>query len=781
MPQNNITNISTKLSATQPKESLTQAGLRALLSQLRDIMAEHGQTKGKLTHIVRSVAEHMAADVCSIYLTRENDVLELFATKGLKQEAVHQTQLQMGEGLVGNVALHACPIAVAEAAKNPHYAYRQETGEEKFTSLCAVPIIRQKNTLGVLVVQNREKHHYTETETEALQTVSMVLAEMIASGEIISRQELASLNETIQVKPQQINGKIFSKGISFAPALVYAPHLDVSAIVCDDPVAETKLLRQALVKMHTSIDIMIRRTDKTGDDEAVEVLEAYQLFAKDKGWVRKLEKNIGEGLSAEASVERVLGEMRSRMEKVEDRYIRERLSDIEDISQRLIAHLSRLRENDGTRQKRPRKFVLVAKQLGPAALLDYEPGQLRGVILEGGGASNHVAIMARALDIPLLGQCGDVVGAIETHDKILLDAEHGVCYINPSEHIRKTYRRRTGAKARSYNLGFDLKDKKAVTLDGVDIELHVNAGLMAEVPQLHDVGADGVGLFRTELSFMGWSKYPRVVLQAELYGKIMDEAKGKPVTFRTLDIGGDKPLPYFKGPEEENPALGWRAIRIAMDRPAVLRTQVRAMILAAQGRPIRVLLPLVSEVAELDRAKELIQMEVDRCKKRDEILPEKIEIGVMIEVPSILWQLDQLLSSVDFIAVGSNDLMQYLFAVDYRGDATKHRFDSLSPPMLRMLKTLAKKVNASGVEMCLCGEMAGNPMDAAVLIALGFKKLSMQAQSIGPIKQMVLSLNAGALRGYVNKLMAGRDHSLRNKLLDYARDHDIVVADVNGK
>jgi len=753
---------------------------RRLLSRLRDIMAGAGHAEDKLNQIVKLVALTFHADACSVYVLRSEQELELFATLGLKQEAVHNTKLNLGEGLVGNIALHACPLSLADAQSNPNFAYKEETGEEIYASFCGVPILRGQRVRGVIVVQNKKKRHYGEELIEMLQTVAMLLAELIASGGLIARHELAGggQNETSR-KPSQIHGKSFSTGIAIGTVVLYEPKLNIREIVAENPKEEIKRLRKAVVKMHSAIDIMIKRSKKTSDQDTNDILETYQLFSKDKSWLKRIENTIGTGLVAEAAVQRVLNEMQSRLSNLKDAYIKERLSDIEDLSNRLLCHLMNIGSGDKqSLKKMPKNFILVAKNLGPAALLDYDPKKLKGVIMVGGSASNHASIVARALGIPIVGQCGDEASSILDGETVIVDALRGLVHINPEEHVLNLHRKSENSNKLKRATTKRLKHQPAQTLDGVSVSLNMNAGLVAELPLLEKCGADGVGLYRTELSFMGWAKYPRVSLQAELYGQILDEAGGRPVTFRTLDIGGDKPLPYFKAPVEENPALGWRAIRIAMDRPAILRTQIRALIMGANGRPLRVMLPLVSELAELDRAREFIDMELDRAKKRGLTLPEKFEIGVMIEVPSLLWQLDQLLSDIDFVAIGTNDLMQYLYAVDYRSDTTRNRYDTLSPAMLKALQTIAKKCKASNVSACICGEMASSPLDAIVLVALGFESLSMQAQAVGGVKEALNSLNANVLRHYLNDLMSSRDHSLRDKIFDFARDHDVVLTGV---
>ncbi|MBU6475150.1 MAG: phosphoenolpyruvate--protein phosphotransferase, partial [Alphaproteobacteria bacterium] len=467
-------------------------------------------------------------------------------------------------------------------------------------------------------------------------------------------------------------------------------------------------------------------------------------------------------------------ETRDRMAQVKDAYIRERLHDIEDLSHRLLSHLGQRGEGRAHAQL-PAEIILVAPTLGPAALLDYGD-RLKGVVLEKGGYSNHVAIVARSLGIPVVGQCEDALSFARDGDHIIVDGDRGDVYLRPSQYEIELYTRSLEARASRAHMYRHLQQQgQPVTKDGVKVSVQMNAGLLSEVASVAATGADGIGLFRTELSFMGWKKYPLVVTQAELYGKVMDRLGDKPVAFRTLDIGGDKPLPYFKAPFEENPALGWRAVRIGMDRPAVLRTQFRAFIRGARGRDLKVMLPMVAEVAEFDRARALLEMEKDRARKSGMPVPEKIELGVMLEVPSLLWQLDTLLQTADFVSVGTNDMIQYLYAADRGNDFMRGRYDSLSPAMLRVLKFIADQCRSAGVPVSVCGEMAGQPLEAMVLIVLGYENLSVTAPQVEAVKMMIPTLDTGLLLPYLEQLMKSREHSLRERLLSFAHDHRVHI------
>jgi phosphotransferase system enzyme I (PtsP) len=750
------------------------AAPRKLIASLRDIMAGTGTAPVKLDEIVGLVARELRADVCSCFVLRAGDLMELFATAGLNADLVHKSRLRVGEGLVGEIAAHALSLTLPDAEAHPGFAAFPETGGVEFRSFCGVPILRGAGVRGVLVIQNRLQRSYGAEVVDILQTVALLLGELIAAGGIVTMQEMRSAVST-SGKPAQREGISLGRGLASGYAVLYEPRLTMHNIVADNPKAQKFRLRQAVASMHEAIDRLLHQDAVVNGSETRDILEAYQMFARDRGWIARIEAAIDRGLSAEAAVQSTLNEMAARMMQISDSYIRERLQDLEDLSNRLLSHL--MQQQAAPQQENlPNEIILVARSMGPAALLDYDRSRLKGVILEKGGRSDHVAIVARSLGIPVVGQCGDILNYAASGDQVIVDGDQGVVYLRPSQYVVDLYSRSMEARAKRTNMYRRVQHQPSVTKDGVKVSVQMNAGLLAEVGTVEAVGADGIGLFRTELSFMGLKKYPLVVTQAELYGKILDQMGGKPVVFRTLDIGGDKPLPYFKAPQEENPALGWRAVRIGMDRPAVLRTQFRAFILASRGRDLKIMLPLVTEVAEYDRARELLEMEKARARRNNIPVPEKIELGVMLEVPALLWQLDTLLSNVDFISVGTNDLMQYLYAADRANDAIRNRYDPLSPAMLRVLKSIADQCKAAGVPVSVCGEMAGQPLEAMVLIALGYETLSLSAQSLESVKMMIPTLDKGSLLPYLEQLMKSREHSLKDSLLSFARDHKVNIA-----
>jgi phosphotransferase system, enzyme I, PtsP len=747
---------------------------RLVLRRLRDAMAGQGSAQERLSTIVRIIAADMVAEVCSCYIMRAGEVLELFATEGLRPEAVHRTRLRVGEGLVGVIAASARPLALADAQSHPDYAYRPETGEEIYHSLMGVPILRSGRVLGVLVVQNRTRRHYDEDEIEALQTIAMVLAELAASGELVNpleRQQPAGVGQL----PLRIEGARLNAGLALGQAVLHEPALVIRQVVAEDTVAELARLRRAVDSMHGAIDALLEASDVAADGEHRDILETYRMFAADLGWIQRITEAVESGLTAEAAVQKVQGDMRLRMNQATDPYLRERLADLEDLTNRLQRHLAgaAARPRDS---ELPEEFILIARNMGPAEFLDYDRKRLKGLVLEEGSPNAHVAVVARALDIPVVGRVKDVLSRVEPGDMVVVNGDEGAVVLRPNEDVVQAVDARINLRLGQRQQYEALRDLPAESKDGTRVELMLNGGLFIDLPYLDETAAVGVGLFRTELQFMLRDTFPTVPQQVSLYRRVLDQAGARPVTFRTLDIGGDKVLPYMDDASaDENPAMGWRAIRISLDRPAMLRQQLRALIRAASGRNLRVMFPMIADIAEFDAAREILQLELDRQRKEGETLPDEIAIGLMLEVPALIWQLPALAGRADFISVGTNDLVQFLFAADRGTPRLAGRYDPLSPSVLRVLGQIAAGCAAYKLPVTVCGEMAGDPLEAMALVGLGFRALSMAPSSVGPVKAMIRSLDVPALVEFIGSLSDVSSHSLRGKFHDFARDRGIAV------
>src|SRR5690242_3141947 len=713
-------------------------GPRVLLRRLREVMAEPISAQERIDKIVVLIAANMVAEVCSVYVLRVDSTLELYATEGLNRDAVHRTVMRSDEGLVGLVASQASAINLSNAQAHPAFSYRPETGEEIYHSFLGVPVLRAGNILGVLVVQNRARRTYSEEEVEALQTTAMVLAEMIASGEL-SALALPGAEPAAR-RSVHVKGSALSEGIALGHVVLHEPRVVVTNFIADDVQKELAHLNSAVESLRTSLDEMLEHGDVVEGGEHRDVLEAYRMFAYDRGWVHKLEEAVMTGLTAEAAVERVQSDTRARMLRQTDPFLRERLHDLDDLANRLMRQLTG-RDHAPSRESLPENAILVARSMGPAALLDYDRKRLRGLVLEEGGPHSHVTIVARALGIPAVGEIENATGIADPGDAIIVDGSTGDLHIRPLPDMEAAYAERVRLRARRQQQYAALRDKPCITKDGQEIALLLNAGLSVDLPHISDTGAGGIGLFRTELQFMVAPSFPRTSEQYALYRAVLDAAGSKPVTFRTLDIGGDKLLPYMRNIEEENPALGWRAIRLGLDRPGLLRSQVRALLRAAGGRELRLMFPMIAAVDEFDKAKALVEVELTHLRRHGHELPERVDIGTMVEVPSLLFQLDELLERVDFLSVGSNDLMQFLYAADRGNPRVSERFDPLSAPVLRALKEIVDKAEKHGKPLTLCGELASQPIGALALVILGYRTLSLTPSAVGPVKALLLELD----------------------------------------
>lgn len=735
-------------------------------------MAGSGEPQDRLDRVVRVIAQNMVAEVCSIYLTRAGGILELFATEGLKEEAVHQTRMQMGEGLVGLVAERGLPLNLSEAPQHPRFAYRPETGEDIYHSFLGVPILRTGRVVGVLVVQNVAPRRYKPEEVEALQTISMVIAELVGSGELVDKEELSEDSGTTG-EPVTLDGMALAGGVGAGIAVFHQPQVKISKTVAEDVDAERIRLEDAIAEMRLQLEQMIEHPDLAHGGEHREVLETYRMFAYDQGWQEKMRDAVQSGLTAEAAVDRVQQENRARMSKIRDPYLRERISDFEDLASRLI----RIIQGDDSdyHRKLTEDAVLIARTLGPAELMDYDREYLKAIVLEEGSATAHVTIIARAMGVPVLGRVSGLLNHMEPGEQIIVDTGNGHAYIRPADDVIDTYKATLELQEKLLAEYAAERELPAETLDGHKVTLFMNAGLLVDLPSLDSTGAEGIGLFRTEFQFMVSPALPRVDEQTKVYTAALDTAGDRPVVFRTLDIGGDKPVPFLPRDEEENPAMGWRAIRIALDRPALLRYQLRALLYAASGRTLHVMFPMIAEVAELRRCKAILQKEIDRLAKHDRVPPKEVKVGCMLEVPSLSWQLDILLKEIDFLSIGTNDLMQFFFACDRGNPRLANRYDLLAPPVLAFLHMIIRACDNAGVPVTLCGEMGGRPIEAMALVALGLRRISISPTSVGPVKRMLRSINLGQLQDFLLSNITSPEHSIRDSLIHFARDHDIKL------
>jgi phosphotransferase system enzyme I (PtsP) len=732
---------------------------RKLLRRLRDVLAIPAKGQDRLDRITHLIADSMQTEVCSIYLFRDAETLELCATEGLKKAAVHKTRMKLGEGLVGRVARTGLPVNTPDAPSEKGFRFMPETGEELYSSFLGVPIQRVGEKLGVLVVQSKAARRFDDEEMDAVEVVAMVLAEMTELGAFAGDGGgMGALHK----QPVLFRGSAGQEGAAEGRVWLHEPRVVVTNPVADDPLTEIDRIREAVGVLRVSVDDLLEAESLDKDQKAV--LEAYRMFAHSRGWLRRMEDDIQRGLSAEAAVEKEQGTARARLEQVPDAYLRERLQDLDDLSNRLLRILTGQGRDTGAAM--PENPVLVARNIGPAELLEYGR-KLKGVVLEEGSVGSHAAIVARALAIPLVIHAKGISSEALNGDTILVDGDQGLVHLRAEETIARSFRDKIAMQAEAQKRYASLRDLPATTRDGVTVELHMNAGLMADLPSLVGSGAEGVGLFRTELQFLIRNKMPQRAELATLYARVMDAAKGLPVAFRTLDIGSDKVLPYMKPNDEPNPAMGWRAIRVGLDKPGVLRMQLQALLRASNGRALQVMFPFISEFGEFQEARSHMLREIHRERSLGHTVPEEIEIGAMLETPSLAYAPDAFFRLADFISIGGNDLKQFFFAADRENERVRKRYDTLNLSFLGFLEHVVGRCTPFDTKLSFCGEDAGRPVEALAFAAIGLRRLSMRPASIGPVKALLRSVDLSAARAVIDQARTDGAESARPALMEW--------------
>ena len=746
---------------------------RTILTRLHEVMASRSHAQAKLNTVVEVIGESLDSEVCSVYLLREG-MLELFATRGLAQEAVHVTRMAIGEGLVGTIAGNVETLNLAEATAHPDFSYRPETGEDKFHSFAGVPIVRRERCVGVLCVQHVDPRRYEEVEIEALQTVAMVLSELIANAELVDDDDTFGLSAA-QTGTERLAGLVLVKGLASGQAVFHQPRVTIEHTVAEDTEAERQRVYMAFDKMRDQIERMAAQAEFGVGGEHEEVLQTYKMFAYDEGWSRRINEAIDSGLTAEAAIERVQQRTRMRMRQIDDPLLADRMHDLEDLSNRLLRIVSGqlgTAASKGLRQD----AILIARNLGPAELLEYDKRRLKGVILEEGSLTAHVVIVARAMGIPVLGRVRGLRGLLREGDQLLLDADGGTATVRPTPPLVEAFEARF-AKNRERQAAYAaLREVEPRTLDGERITVMMNAGLRDDVPMLNLTGADGIGLYRTEFQFLVSATLPARERQTRLYRDVLEAAGSRPVVFRTVDIGGDKALPYLRhddGDGEENPAMGWRALRVALEREGLLKAQARALLEASAGRTLNVMFPMVSEPWEFDAAKAVFEQQLEFLRKQKRMLPEAIRYGAMLEVPALAEVLDLIVPRLSFLSIGTNDLTQFLFAADRANPKLAERYDWLSPSILRFLRRVLRGVEGHPVDVTVCGEMGGRRLEALALIGLGITRLSITPVAVGPIKELVSKVHAGELRTAMAEWLVHPPADMRATLLDWAAQRGI--------
>ncbi|MEP1611066.1 MAG: phosphoenolpyruvate--protein phosphotransferase [Roseobacter sp.] len=735
---------------------------RKLLGRLRDAMAGLAAGQARLDEITSLIASSMGCEVCSIYLFRDAETLELCATEGLKKESVHETRMKLGEGLVGRVAKLRTLVNTPDAPQAKGFRYMPETGEEIFSSFLGVPIQRLGEALGVLVVQSRAAREFSADEVYALEVVAMVIAEMTELGAFVGEGAAMS---ALHSQPEMFRGTVGQEGAAEGHVWLHEPRVVVSNPIADDPVKETERLREAVEQLRVGVDKMLQIAGRQDKDQ-LNVLEAYRMFANSKGWMRRMEEDISNGLSAEAAVEKEQSTARARMMQVTDSYLRERLSDLDDLSNRLLRILTGQGANTGAEM--PADPILIARNIGPAELLEYGRS-LKGIVLEEGSVGSHAAIVARALAIPLVIHASRITTGALNGDHIMVDGEQGIVHLRPDETVVSAFQDKIAMLAAAQERYASIRDKPATTTNGETVTLDMNAGLMADLPSLANSGAQGVGLFRTELQFLVRNQMPRRSELVAQYARVLDAAQGKRVVFRTLDIGSDKVLPYMKPNDEPNPALGWRAIRVGLDKPGIMRMQLQALLRAANGRPLTVMFPFVAQMEEFTEARRLMDKTIAAEARLGHKLSEKIEVGAMLETPSLAFAPVKFFEDVDFLSIGGNDLKQFFFAADRENERVRRRYDTLNVSFLSFVERIVERCDSTNTKVSFCGEDAGRPLEALCFAAVGLRSLSMRPASIGPVKNLLRRCDLMDVRKVIADARHRGEMSVRPAVMEWLR------------
>ncbi len=752
---------------------------RNILSDLRDIMTSLDDDADKLQQIVDKIATRLDISVCSVYALRAGEVLELYATHGLSEEAIHLTRLRIGEGLVGLVAASKQVQNIGNIKEHPEFAFRPETHEEDYNSFLGIPLLRRGNLLAVLVIQSEQTDEFSANIVELMNNIAMFLNEFLVASKLINRDELLSV-QGLHSGPVVLKGASLHNGVALGKAFVHRPAFSITEFVCTDSALAHQMLNEALEKMHHDLDEMLESQQKIendvyNDNVHVEILETYNQIARDKGWIKRIHSAIDEGLSAIAAIRKVTKGIKAQLLSAQDPYLQERAMDFEDLSQRLTYYL--MPDVNKTQYKEPQEnFILFAKSIGPARLFDFNLKHLKGLVLAEATKSAHVTIVAKSLNIPVLSLNYDSFFKVETGDDICLDCIHHTLVMRADDTLKEHYRAVIHSREQLAQNFVPLSFRPAITLDNERVYLKANVGLRIDMEHYQRIEPDGVGLFRTEVPFMLRSNLPDINLQTEIYRDILDASLKRNVVFRTLDVGSDKVLPWRSVMEEENPAMGWRAARVSNDIPSLLRHQLRAFILAAQDRPLYVMFPMISDMDEWHFCNAILQAELKKHQQKGLAMPSDVKVGIMFEVPALMLQLDEMLKAVDFISIGSNDLTQFTFAMDRGSPVVGDRYDSISPIMLRFYLKILQRAKEYDVPVTLCGEISSDPVAALALIAIGFRELSMAPLGIPMVRDAICSVDLHALSQWIHpNLHNSNQAKFRINLKNWLQDHHVHI------
>ncbi len=741
-----------------------------------------------LKNIVTLVARRMGTEVCSIYLLDDDRLtLRLRATKGLSRKAVGRVTLQIGEGLTGMAAESRHPVAIQEPQSHPRYRYFKETGEERYHSFLGIPLFDRKSPLGVIVIQTKETRLFTPEETSALSTIAFQISSIVINARLLDSirkkeeetsrfvQQLEQTRKSLvssagpakRSRSAALRGTIAYPGLASGPAHILDSELGFTDISDEDKShveEEMQRLDSAFEKTRIQTIFLEKRMAERLSESDASIFHTHLMILEDRGFLERLHDEIGQGHSAAYALKKIVSDYIEAFERMEDPYLRERAADMKDIGRRLAANLVG-QENQVLQLKQP--GILVAREILPSDMATLDPEHILGIVTEAGERNSHAAIMAKSMGIPAIVGVKGLLKEVAPDNQLILDANSGCLYIDPPQHVREEYRRLEADSSRELHRLEEFRKLPAQTADGERIILRANIGLVSDVSIAQRNGAEGVGLYRTEFPYMTRGNFPDREDQYQLYRRVVEGFQGQPVTIRTLDIGGDKALPYFSPPKEDNPFMGWRSVRVSLDNQDIFRTQLEAILMAGCHGPVKLLLPMISSLDEVRASKKILSEA--RANLRREGIPhaKDIPFGVMIEVPAAVRIADQLAREVDFFAMGTNDLIQYMLAADRNNPLVNKYYDPLHPAILDVLREVQIVAEKAGIDVCVCGEMAADPLNLLALIGMGIREFSMAAPFIPRTKAFLQDLHTDMARKAVRKVMhLGTSDQIRAHLMD---------------
>lgn len=740
----------------------------SLLDRITRLIGESHDFKATVDNIVSLVKEEMHTDVCSLYLyDEEKNRLVLVATEGLHSTAIGKVKMKPSEGLTGLVFEAMTPLIVQDAHEHPRFRYFPVTREEKFKTFLGVPLISRRSAIGVLVVQDRENKTYNTQELQLFNTIAGQVAGVVVNARLLRELTTGSPASLALPEPERsslvLHGTPATPGIAMGPAVIMEIHENFHYIVeehTDDPEGQKKKFREAAEAGRKEIEALRERVREQLGEEDAGIFNIHLMMLEDQGFNQKVFEVIDSGTTALYAVKNVLAGYLRSFQDIDDQYLRDRAVDIEDVGRRVIRLLSD-QTRDGSLHFQE-EGILITRLITPSDAANLSTEKVQGVATSAGGHTSHAIILSRSLGIPCVVGIEELLESVQPGEYMIVDGNTGNVFINPDENVVKEYKRLLEDYTRHVVELVSEKELPAVTLDGYKVDLMANVGLLSDLKFIDYYGADGIGLYRTELPFMARSILPTEDEQYRIYRSMVEGAKGKMVNIRTLDVGGDKNIPYLNFPVEENPFLGWRSIRMCLEKGDIFKTQIRAIMRAARCGPVRILIPMVSSLEEVMGIRKVIEecrMELKSSKTPHN---SSVPVGLMIEVPSAALLAGKLAREVDFLSIGTNDLTQYTLAVDRNNKRVAHLYDPMNPAILNLISMTARAAREGGIPIAVCGEIAADPLWTPLLIGLGIAELSMNASSIPLIKRSIrLIRHADCQRAARRALKTGTSADVR--------------------